>query len=89
MLRVLDGLGFAPQPAAGGGLDAAITEVHLHACPFLDLVADNQEAMCGLHLGVIRGVLAELGSPAADAATLEPFGAPTACVVRVPAALRR
>ncbi|HET8658074.1 MAG TPA: helix-turn-helix domain-containing protein [Micromonosporaceae bacterium] len=88
LLRVLDWLGFAPAPApapaaAPGG--AAAAEMHLHACPFLELVADNPEVMCGLHLGVVRGVLAGLGSGAADAAALEPFGAPAACVVRVPA----
>jgi predicted ArsR family transcriptional regulator len=63
-------------------------EVHLHACPFLELVAGNPDGMCGLHQGVIRGVLAELGSPAADTTVLEPFGAPTACVVHMPAVPR-
>lgn len=35
--------------------------------------------MCGLHAGVVRGVLGE-------EAVLEPFGAPGACVVRLPSA---
>ncbi|HEX2418624.1 MAG TPA: hypothetical protein VHJ83_10975, partial [Micromonosporaceae bacterium] len=80
VIGVLDGLGFAPrqipEPVAG------MTEVHLHVCPFLDLVAGHPDAMCGLHLGVVRGALEQAGGTGAGA-TLEPFGAPTACVVRI------
>lgn len=83
VIGVLDGLGFAPrqvpEPVAG------MTEVHLHVCPFLDLVAGHPDAMCGLHLGVVRGALEQAGGTGAGAA-LEPFGAPTACVVRIPVA---
>lgn len=75
--RVLDRLGFAPRPAPGG-----VGDLHLRACPFLDLVARQPEAMCGLHQGVIRGVLG--GRDGAGAAALVPFGAPDACVVRLP-----
>nr|GID87510.1 ArsR family transcriptional regulator [Actinoplanes derwentensis] len=79
--RVLDGLGFDPavQPDPGDGR----TRVHLHTCPFLDLVGQNPDAMCGLHAGVIRGVLEQRGAPAGET-ILEPFGAPTACVVHLP-----
>ena len=78
----LDGLGFSPQrrPAEPG---AAIVEVHLRTCPFLELVGQNPDAMCGLHAGVIRGVLAARGVTG-DGTVLEPFGAPHACVARVP-----
>lgn len=77
---VLDELGFDPRvvPVDNGG-----TEVHLHTCPFLELVARQPDAMCGLHLGVIRGVLERAGTRDGGA-VLEPFGAPTACVVRLP-----
>lgn len=57
-------------------------EVHLHTCPFLELVGRNPDAMCGLHVGVIRGVMEYAGAPNGNA-VLEPFGAPTACVVRL------
>ncbi|WP_203833895.1 helix-turn-helix transcriptional regulator [Actinoplanes campanulatus] len=78
---VLDGLGFAPsvQPATESGQ----IPVHLHTCPFLDLVGKNPDAMYALHAGVIRGILEKHGAPT-DGATLEPFGAPAACVVRLP-----
>lgn len=80
VVTVLEGLGFTPRllPQIPEG-----TEVHLHTCPFLDLVSRHPDAMCGLHLGVVRGALAHAGGTAAGAA-LEPFGAPTACVVRLP-----
>lgn len=72
--QVLDRLGFAP--VAHGG-----AELHLRSCPFLALVADHPDAMCGLHRGVVLGVLG--GRDAA--ADLVPFGAPDACVVRLAA----
>ncbi|MFI7542827.1 helix-turn-helix transcriptional regulator [Actinoplanes sp. NPDC049599] len=81
VVTVLDGLGFGPrrQPAPAGGTEA---EVHLHTCPFLELVGRSPDAMCGLHLGVVRGILEHDGA-SPDAVVLEPFGAPDACVVRL------
>ncbi|MBB4961910.1 helix-turn-helix transcriptional regulator [Micromonospora polyrhachis] len=82
VLNVLDGLGFKPQLAAPEAAESGVAEVHLHTCPFLELVGRNPDAMCGLHVGVIRGALEQAGAPASTA-VLEPFGAPTACVVRL------
>lgn len=78
--RVLHGLGFDPrrQPGPSG---CASVEVHLRTCPFLDLVGQNPDAMCGLHVGVVQGVLEHHGAD--GDAILEPFGAPDACVVRL------
>jgi predicted ArsR family transcriptional regulator len=86
LLRVLDRLGFAPalvpdDPDRPGGSPV----LHLRACPFLELVDGNAEAMCGVHRGVILGALTAGGATGA-AAVLEPFGAPDACVVRLPSA---
>jgi predicted ArsR family transcriptional regulator len=85
VITVLDGLGFSPrlQPP-----DAEVTvQVHLFTCPFLELVGQNPDAMCGLHLGVVRGILDRSGA-SAESVVLEPFGAPAACVVRLPARAR-
>jgi predicted ArsR family transcriptional regulator len=82
VVSVLDGLGFSPRRQPPGP-DAGTATVHLHTCPFLDLVGRNADAMCGLHAGVVRGVLEHNGVPT-EPMVLEPFGAPTACVVRVP-----
>ncbi|WP_433386084.1 helix-turn-helix transcriptional regulator [Micromonospora sp. KLBMP9576] len=85
VITVLDGLGFSPrrQPPDTTGA----VQVHLHTCPFLELVGQNPDAMCGLHLGVVRGIL-ERDGISDDSVVLEPFGAPAACVVRLPAPVR-
>ena len=90
-VAVLTELGFDPrrQPADAVGADGAESvsaagevEVHLHACPFLELVGRQPDVMCALHAGLIRGVLHEAGAPDGQA-VLEPFAAPTACVARL------
>lgn len=81
VLSVLGGLGFSPRLSETVPPETT-AEVHLHTCPFLELVGRNPDAMCGLHAGVIRGALDQVGAPT-GAAVLEPFGAPTACVVRL------
>ncbi|MCM4084673.1 helix-turn-helix transcriptional regulator [Paractinoplanes hotanensis] len=85
VLTVSDGLGFSPRrepPDSGDGV-----QVNLYTCPFLELVDQNPDAMCGLHLGVVRGILDRAGVPG-ESVVLEPFGAPAACVVRLPAPVR-
>lgn len=85
VVTVLDGLGFSPQRQPTEDRDAG-AEVHLLTCPFLELVGQNPDAMCGLHLGVVRGILQHDGVPD-ESVKLEPFGAPDACVVRLWAAM--
>ncbi|WP_213454703.1 helix-turn-helix transcriptional regulator [Rhizomonospora bruguierae] len=88
---VLRRLGFDPRLAPGtgrhrhpGDSPAAgdAVEVHLHTCPFLELVGQHPDVMCGLHAGMVSGVLHAAGAPDGEA-VLEPFAAPTACVVRL------
>ncbi|MEV4701864.1 helix-turn-helix domain-containing protein [Actinoplanes sp. NPDC049316] len=83
---VLDGLGFSPRRLSAEPGDPV--ELHLHTCPFLELVGQNPDAMCGLHAGVVQGVLESRGGDG-DGTVLEPFGAPHACVVRLPGLRRR
>ena len=78
VLEVLRRLGFDPQVA--DGLEEV--EVHLRTCPFLDLVARQPDATCGLHAGMIRGVVRASGAPRAEV-VLEPFATASACVVRL------
>lgn len=78
---VLRELGFDPQRADSGGAGGDQVEVHLRTCPFLELVGQHPDVMCGLHAGMIQGALRG-GAPGGDA-VLEPFAAPGACVVRL------
>lgn len=81
LVTILDRLGFAPRVVQRRAADPAV--IHLEICPFLDLVnGSTPDVVCGLHLGVIRGALGAAGASGAGA-TLTPFGAPTACVVRL------
>jgi predicted ArsR family transcriptional regulator len=84
-IQVLHGLGFDPRLRTASAEQA---EIHLHTCPFLDLVKEHPDVMCALHAGMIRGVVQASGAPRARAA-LEPFAAPTACVVRLQLSKRR
>jgi predicted ArsR family transcriptional regulator len=70
------------DPASAGPGSARDVEVHLHTCPFLELVGQQPDVMCALHAGVIRGVLRTTGAADGEA-VLEPFAAPNACVARL------
>ncbi|HEX5595481.1 MAG TPA: helix-turn-helix domain-containing protein [Micromonosporaceae bacterium] len=82
LIAVLDRLGFAPRVVRRADTEPVL--LHLHSCPFLDLVDSNPDVVCGLHLGVVRGVLGATGAPGGNA-RLDPFAAAGACVVRLAA----
>ncbi|MGW9629119.1 helix-turn-helix transcriptional regulator [Agromyces sp. NPDC055520] len=65
LTRMLDELGFAPEPVAEG--------LSLHACPFRDSARRHRDVICGVHAGLIGEVLA--------GAELLPFTAPDRCLV--------
>ncbi|HEY0950966.1 helix-turn-helix transcriptional regulator [Nocardioides sp.] len=77
VVGLLDDLGFAPQPGSG---DA---EVLLTRCPLLAAAHRSPGVVCGIHLGIVRGVLEELGADA-EGSALEPFAAPGHCRLVVP-----
>lgn len=69
-------LGFQPEA------DTAQLQIHLRRCPFYDLARTRTEVVCGVHLGLARGVLAhERGPLVAD--RLEPFVGPRHCVLHL------
>jgi predicted ArsR family transcriptional regulator len=78
---VLQELGFDPHRVPAGAAGGEV-EVHLRTCPFLELVGQHPDVMCGLHAGLIQGVVRAAGLPGSHA-SLEPFAAPTACVARL------
>ena len=70
-------LGFAPEP------DGKSTErIRLRHCPFLELAEEYSSTLCPLHLGLMRGALAEIRAPI-TATSLEPFAEPDACIVHL------
>lgn len=74
VVRMLDDIGFQPE------LTPDRTAIRLHHCPFHELARDQPDIVCGIHLGLIRGALQQLGAPA-EATRLVPFVTPRLCVV--------
>ena len=56
--------------------------IEMRPCPFLELARRHEDVVCPIHLGLIRGALAELGART-RATTLEPFVRPDLCVARL------
>jgi len=54
-------------------------EIVVRRCPFQELATTYPAVICSVHLGLIRGALAQLG-PGVAADWLEPFAEPGACV---------
>jgi predicted ArsR family transcriptional regulator len=75
VVRLHEEYGFSPEVrrATSG------QELVLKRCPFQEVATSYQAVICPLHLGLIRGALAELGT-GIEADSLEPFAEPGACV---------
>jgi predicted ArsR family transcriptional regulator len=75
LVNLLDELGFAPST------DARARIVKLHHCPLLEAAHQQPEVVCGVHLGLARGALAELGNDPdqTERTALQPFSEPGAC----------
>jgi predicted ArsR family transcriptional regulator len=78
LVDTLDEIGFAPE---------AVTErrqrrILLHHCPFREAAEEHSNVVCGVHLGLMRGLLAELNAPLA-ATRLDPFVEPDLCVAHL------
>lgn len=78
LLRVLDEVGFAPQP------DGEPSRLLLRHCPFLEAAELHPEVVCAMHRGLMDGALDEIGAPLATE-RLVPFAEPGGCVARLSA----
>ncbi len=76
--RVFAEIGFQPEAST----DAGTTSLALRHCPFREVATQYPTVVCGVHLGIMQGVLDELGGGAV-AESLEPFVTPRLCVARV------
>lgn len=72
VVEILDTLGFDPEP------DTGHTTVRLRRCPLLAAAHKHPDVVCGVHLGLARGALLELGAPT-DGTALLPFAERGAC----------
>jgi predicted ArsR family transcriptional regulator len=76
-MLLLDDLGFAPRLAPG-----TRGRIELHRCPFRELAAEHTDVVCGVHLGILRGALAEAGGTT-DGISLSPFVTETMCLAEI------
>jgi predicted ArsR family transcriptional regulator len=75
VVRLHEQFGFRPElRRAKSG-----QEIVLKRCPFQEVATTYQAVICPVHLGLMRGALAELGT-GVEADRLEPFAEPSACV---------
>jgi predicted ArsR family transcriptional regulator len=76
--QMMDRLGFEPEVTeTEEGVDLL-----LHNCPFRDIAARYPQTVCSLHLGILKGALADVRSDT-EATALLPFVTPSLCIARL------
>ncbi len=80
LTTIMEDLGFAPQAEPGDG-DGQY-RLRLRQCPFREVAKHHQDVICSLHLGLMRGALAQMRAPV-SAERLDPFVEPSLCVARL------
>lgn len=78
LVQALDDIGFAPESTRVGRK----RQILLHHCPFREAAEQHREVVCTVHLGLMRGLLAELDAPM-DAERLGPFVEPDLCITHL------
>ncbi len=78
LVELLAEIGFQPTLEQGG----RGRRILMRPCPFLELARAHQDVICPIHLGLMRGALAELGART-RATTLQPFVQPDLCVAQL------
>jgi predicted ArsR family transcriptional regulator len=76
VVALLADLGFAPEA------EDERSDVLLTRCPLLEAASRHTDVVCGVHLGIVRGALAEFGAGSIGS-DLVPFAEPGACVLRL------
>ena len=80
MIDVLQDWGYTPDlTTSDGGRQCRIDLVR---CPFLDLARTNPAVVCGIHRGLIAGVMEQLGEHDLEV-SLSPFVEPELCQAEV------
>ncbi len=71
-------MGFDPELVN----DEASRQMRLRACPFRAAARASPEVVCSVHLGLLRGILSQLGAPPTSTRLL-PFVEPELCVAHL------
>jgi predicted ArsR family transcriptional regulator len=82
MVDVLEEWGYVPEVSTTEG--GRLARVALHGCPFIELARRNTALICGIHRGLVRGVLDELGEEGATI-SLTPFVTSHLCIADITA----
>ena len=77
---ILAGLGFVAESEPG----PAGIQIRLLHCPFREVAQEHQAVVCSLHLGLMRGALAEMAAPL-TVDRLDPFVEPSLCLAHLSA----
>ncbi len=56
LMTLFEDTGFRPTLAAGG------RTIELHRCPFRELAVEHPEVVCGVHQGLVTGILEAVGA---------------------------
>ena len=80
LLAMLADVGFQPELEQ----TKRSKRILMRPCPFLELARSHQDVVCPIHLGLMRGALAELGADT-TATKLEAFVRPNLCVAHLAA----
>jgi predicted ArsR family transcriptional regulator len=78
VVALLDELRFEPVVD-----EETVVDVRLMQCPLLETAYRQQDVVCEVHLGLVRGALRQLGSDP-EGARLMPFAEPGACLLVLP-----
>jgi len=76
LLDVLEEWGYSPELSSDAG--GRTSRLDLRHCPFRELAREHEDVVCGIHRGLLRGVMQQLGEPDVHVA-LEPFVEPDLC----------
>lgn len=86
--QVFGRMGFDPEliPPTASSNGRGERTIRINGCPVRDLATTHPEVSCGMHLGLLRGLLgahAKMGCGAALRAELDPLVEPEVCLARV------
>lgn len=82
LTAIMEELGFAPHAEADAD-DGGRYRLCLRQYPFRE-VAEHQDVICSLHLGLMLGALARMRAPV-NGDGLDPFVEPSLCIARLTA----